>query len=206
MMHTRKLLFLGAAFALMLPTLAMADPSICDAIAGNLVTNCGFETGDFTGWTQGGNTGFTGVDNAGFGDGLAPNSGNFFAYLGPVGSDGTLSQSLATTAGDSYVVSFYLAADGGTPSDFSVQWGGSTIFSVNPVPLQGYNLYSFTEAAGGATTLQFNFRNDPGYLGLDDVSVVQSGTVTPEPGYWALLSMAIVGLIWVKRRRATVAA
>ncbi len=27
------------------------------------------------------------------------------------------------------------------------------------------------------------------------------GTVTPEPGYWALLSVAIAGLIWVKRRR-----
>jgi hypothetical protein len=33
-----------------------------------------------------------------------------------------------------------------------------------------------------------------------------TGTVTPEPGYWALLSVAIVGLIWVKRRRARVQA
>jgi len=33
-----------------------------------------------------------------------------------------------------------------------------------------------------------------------------SGTVTPEPGYWALLSVAIVGLIWVKRCRARVQA
>jgi len=32
------------------------------------------------------------------------------------------------------------------------------------------------------------------------------GTVTPEPGYWALLSVAVVGLIWVKRRRARVQA
>jgi len=30
----------------------------------------------------------------------------------------------------------------------------------------------------------------------------QTYSVTPEPGYWALLSVAIVGLIWVKKRRA----
>jgi hypothetical protein len=40
---------------------AMAIPSQCDAIAGNLVTNRGFETGDFSGWTLTGNGGFTGV-------------------------------------------------------------------------------------------------------------------------------------------------
>lgn len=33
-----------------------------------------------------------------------------------------------------------------------------------------------------------------------------TGTVTPEPGYWALLSVAIVGLIWIKSRRARVQA
>jgi hypothetical protein len=37
---------------------ARAVPSICDAAAGNLVVNCGFEAGSFTGWTQSGNTGF----------------------------------------------------------------------------------------------------------------------------------------------------
>ena len=35
--------------------------SICDGVPGNLVTNCGFETGNFSGWTQGGNLGYTGV-------------------------------------------------------------------------------------------------------------------------------------------------
>jgi hypothetical protein len=38
-------------------TLSMTD----SAKAMNLVTNGGFETGNFTGWTQSGNTNFTGV-------------------------------------------------------------------------------------------------------------------------------------------------
>ena len=39
---------------------AMATPSLCDSIAGNLVANCGFETGDFTGWTPGWHSGVAG--------------------------------------------------------------------------------------------------------------------------------------------------
>ena len=34
---------------------AIAIPSICDGIAGNIVSNCGFESGDFTSWTRSGN-------------------------------------------------------------------------------------------------------------------------------------------------------
>jgi hypothetical protein len=59
----------------------------------DLIVNGGFETGDFTGWTKGGNIGPKGVSGPGFGDGNVNNpfSGNFFAFLGSVGRDGTLS-------------------------------------------------------------------------------------------------------------------
>lgn len=43
------------------------------------ITNGGFETGDFTGWTLGGNTGYTGVT------GSYAHSGNFGAYFGAGG-------------------------------------------------------------------------------------------------------------------------
>ena len=60
---------------------AIAIPSICDSIAGNLVANCGFETGTFSSWTQSGNTGSTDTD----GD---IHSGSFGAEFGPIGSLG----------------------------------------------------------------------------------------------------------------------
>src|SRR5262249_2874481 len=68
----------------------------------NPITNGGFETGNFTGWTQGGTTGNTGVAAN------TPHTGTFAAFLGPVGSDGTLSQNVATTPGQQYVLSFWL--------------------------------------------------------------------------------------------------
>ena len=49
------ILIIGGLLASAAPVAAVA--SECDALSGNLLTNCGFETGDFTGWSQGGNTG-----------------------------------------------------------------------------------------------------------------------------------------------------
>ena len=76
----------------------------------NIVNNGSFETGDFTGWTQTGNTGFAGVTSGG-----APN-GTFFAFFGPIGADGGILQTLSTVAGNKYVISFSFSTDGGRPA------------------------------------------------------------------------------------------
>ena len=104
------LLTLMSLVLMMLPGLALSAP---------LVANGDFETGDFTGWTQSGNLGFTGV-------GTSPvHSGTYAAFLGPVGSLGYLSQILTTSPGGIYDLSFWLENGGGTPNEFQVTWGGT---------------------------------------------------------------------------------
>src|SRR5215471_3379908 len=84
--------------------LTLALGSAGPARAMNLVTNGGFETRDFTGWTLSGNTFFTHVDcgtNV-----VSPHTGECAAALGAMGSDNTLSQTIPTVPGGTYLLSF----------------------------------------------------------------------------------------------------
>ncbi len=174
-----------------------AGTSICDAVSGNLVANCGFETGDFTDWSWTGNTGATAVT------GGYAYSGNYGAQLGPVGSDGYLTQTLATVAG-TVDVSFWLSSDGGTPNDFTVFWDGVDVGpSLVDEGAFPYTYYSGILASVGSDTIQFQYRQDPAYWGLDDVVVTQASSSVPEPGTMGML-FAGLGLVvaGLRRRRA----
>ncbi len=96
----------------------------------NLVFNGSFEAGDFTGWTIGGGSGDkTRLVSGPFYAYPGAEDGQFYAALGPVGSDGTISQTFATTAGANYIFSFWMASAGDDPSDFSAKWNGTQVFS-----------------------------------------------------------------------------
>ena len=178
--------------------------SLCAvASAADLVTNGGFETGNFSGWTNGGNTGFTGVESQGFSAGAA--SGTYFAFFGPVGSQGTLSQSLATVAGQTYTLSFDLADSRVAANEtFAVSYNGVTLDSFaggNP-SAPGYDHYQFTFTGVDAGTLQFDFRNDPDYYLLDNVSVTTSAVPEPASNLLMLAGLGALGLAAARRRSA----
>ena len=173
------------------------------AFGQNLLSNGSFETGDFSGWTTTGNFEFSQVVSGPFYVYSGAQDGNFYATFGPVGSDGGISQSFATTAGAQYTFSFYLAAIGDDPSDVSVFWDGTQVYgATDPNTGGNYQLFSFSETGTGSDTVSFNFRDDPAYIALDNVSVTQQSTGTvPEPSSFMLLGSGVLGLAGVIRRK-----
>ncbi len=169
--------------------------------AAELVDNGGFETGDFSGWTQGGNGAFTGVACNGS---FTPASGSCVAYFGPVGSTGLLSQTFATTAGASYIFSYALAAGGGATNSFTASFNGNVLDSFSNTAGFGTTVRSFLVTATGATsTISFALRHDPSYYTLDNVSVAAA---VPEPATWAMMIIGFGVIGGAVRRRVAATA
>ena len=163
----------------------------------NLVVNPGFETGDFTGWTRGGNTTLSTVA------GPYSHSGNFGANFGQVTIPGTLSQTIATSPGASYTIDFWLKNLAGpfnspnTPNFFSASFGGNVLASLTDAAPFDYTEFTYNVVASTSSALlEFTFREDPAAWYFDDVSVVGS---VPEPG---TLGLFVVGLAVLGFRRA----
>jgi len=180
--------FIGAVAASGSMALAVGSP----AHALNLVTNGSFETGNFSGWTQFGDTSFSGVQCL-----VVAPDGQCEAFFGVLGATGGIQQNLATVAGQSYLISFALSPDGGTPSSFAASFGGTTLLSLINPPASAFQTYSFlTTATSANTLLSFSFRDDPGFLLFDAVSVT-----VPEPASIALVAAALAVVLVLRRRR-----
>jgi hypothetical protein len=159
-----------------------------------VVNNGGFETGDFSGWTLDGSSNFNIVTSSS----VFVRSGAYGAALAQFGSPGYLYQTLATSPGQSYLLSLWLENPsnpaGATPNQFLVQWDGSTLFNQTNLPFTAWtNLQFLVTATSTGTVLQFEFEDTPYYLGLDDISVTP---VSPPELLAAQAGPATLDLTW----------
>jgi len=187
-----KTSFVSLSLMLAMPALAVAQekkaaPSSngvinvfpnCVQVPGNLIQNCGFESGTFDGWTQSGDTSFTSVTTD------AAHSGNFGVKIGPEGFAGFLTQVVPTTAGQRYDLSFWLR-NAGQPNQFLLYWGGTLISNCQSFPTTASPgadtivhdqmfFPALSPARGPNTVLTFGFFNATDFFFFDDVVLVPS--------------------------------
>ena len=140
-------------------------PAVVIAYPSSILNN-GFETGTFTNWTR------TGIGGSSISTATQyKHSGTYGAELLASGGPGYLSQTITTTPGALYLVSFWLDVPFNfTPNEFSVTWGGNVLMDETNIPHLGWtNIQFLVTATSTSTVLQFGYRD--GYFGLDDVSV-----------------------------------
>ena len=169
--------------------LVMAS-SVTPSHALNLLTNGDFETGDFSAWNQSGPYMYVTTSN--------PYSGSFAAALGTSNGFGTLSQTISTTPGLEYELSFVLANSGGA-NEFIATANGNTLFSEVNGGNQPYTLYSNLFTADSALTdITLYARNDSGAFSLDNVGVDLAPV--PEPATLLLLGAGLSGISFLRKR------
>jgi hypothetical protein len=214
---------LSLGLGLFLTASSASATSLCEAISGNLVLNCGFDMGstpldggeDPTDWTASQFTGFEEVVSAPVNgtdsDSMQIANDEFQGGEPLFNGAAIMSQSFTDVSGEHYTFDFYIY--NGAPDDaeeqFQAFWGSSSS-PTSTTPLfvdtgsltNAFTLESFTVTGTGSDTITFTSYNTPSYYYLADVSLVPIGvTATPEPRTIGLMGVGLMLVILVRRRR-----
>ena len=158
---------------------------------------------------------------------VSPVGGKFVALDADPQYRNPLTQTVSNlTIGDNYVLSFfwggaqYSTRVGPTTENLQISFGGDTAvtptISAYPLLQSSFRLVrSYTKDFTATSTTQvLSFLadgtplNEPPVVVLDGVSLTDTTTMqnsTPEPGYFALMIVGLVGLVAVARRRSKAA-
>jgi len=187
----KMLIVLLLGLTICLPGTAMA----------NLVTNGGFETGNFTGWTTipASSRPWLGVYSTNWGF-TWYHTGTYGAAFGAEGTqDDTIKQTITTVPGQTYFFSFWLKNIwGNPPNDFTASWDGIPLLSLVTSGAFDYTQYTYlVTATGTSSTISFAGLEPSGAYALDDVNV----SAVPLPASVLLLGSGLMGLGLVGWRR-----
>jgi hypothetical protein len=197
-------------------TVLLASPLLANAAAQNLVVNGGFESTaqangtwniyqNLPGWTGG----VAGVELRNNVAGAALEGHNFVEL--DTTRNSSISQSINTTAGGHYVLSFAYSPRPGVASgsnQIEALWNGNSlgVFTATGGSLNTWSTYSFNVTGnGGPTSLLFRAIGASDSYGgsLDKVSLVTSAV--PEPETYAMMLAGLAGLGLMSRRKKSVA-
>jgi hypothetical protein len=218
----------GLAMAALTALASVVAPSGAAATSVNYLTNGSFEESSgapdynhFVGWTESGNFApYTFALSGHFDEYPGAENGHFYAVVGPVGPDnslssGSLSQTFADVVGQSLDVTGWYAAVGDRPSDLTVSFGpsGGTLTELlnlcDPNTNGKWTEFSFDVIASGLDTFELSFADNPGWIALDNFSVTDPPTAAPLPGALPLFAggLGMMGLFgWLRKKQAVTTA
>jgi hypothetical protein len=207
----RNILLFGIAVSL------LATSAAASGI--NLVQNGSFATGDMSDWSAT-TCPSSDCDYAGWYVAASSPSATFpsaFAIItkcdgadcgNPTSSTppgDTISQSFATSAGQSYTLSFEYDPAEHIGSQLDVMWDGSVVpnGSLQNEQNDVWAFYTFTVTGTGSDTLEFTGEADQAALILTDISVTANASPTlPEPMSMTLIGGGLLGLgVMLRLRR-----
>jgi hypothetical protein len=137
--------------------------------------------------------------------GLTAQNGSYFLDLTGYHDNvpyGGVEQSIATSVGSQYLLSFYLGSSSqyGIPDSIVATAGGvsGTFTSTNPTPNNAWELETLLFTATSSSTLISLVGNSGGeYIGLDNVAV----SAVPEPSTWSMMILGFLGVGFLAYRR-----